>query len=131
MQTDPIADYLTRLRNAGRAKHPKVDIPASRMKVDITKILQHHGYIQDYLVIEDNKQNTIRIYLKYDEYDRPVIRGLRRVSKPGLRQYSGVKSLPRVYNNYGLAVLSTPRGIVTDRDARKFSVGGEVLFYVW
>lgn len=131
MQTDPIADYLTRLRNAGRAKHPKVDIPASRMKVDITKILQHHGYIQDYLVIEDNKQNTIRIYLKYDEYDKPVIRGLRRVSKPGLRQYSGVKSLPRVYNNYGLAVLSTPRGLVTDRDARKLSVGGEVLFYVW
>jgi small subunit ribosomal protein S8 len=131
MQTDPIADYLTRLRNAGRAKHPKVDIPASRMKVDITKILQLHGYIRDYLVIEDNKQNTIRIYLKYDEYEKPVIRGLRRVSKPGLRKYSGVKSLPRVYNNYGLAVLSTPRGVITDRDARKLSVGGEILFYVW
>jgi small subunit ribosomal protein S8 len=101
------------------------------MKVNITKILQHYGYIRDYLVIEDNKQNTIRIYLKYDEYDKPVIRGLRRVSKPGLRQYSGVKSLPRVYNNYGLAVLSTPRGVITDRDARKLSVGGEILFYVW
>jgi small subunit ribosomal protein S8 len=131
MQTDPIADYLTCLRNAGRAKHPKVDIPASRMKLNITKILQHHGYIRDYLVIEDHKQNTLRIYLKYDEYDKPVIRGLRRVSKPGLRQYSGVKKLPRVYNNYGLAVLSTPRGVITDRDARQHNVGGEVLFYVW
>ncbi len=131
MLTDPIADYLTRLRNAGRAKHPKVDIPASRMKLNITKILQHHGYIRDYLVIEDSKQNAIRIYLKYDEYEKPVIRGLRRVSKPGLRQYSGVKKLPRVYNNYGLAVLSTPRGVITDRDARQQNVGGEILFYVW
>ena len=131
MQTDPIADYLTCLRNAGRAKHPKVDIPASRMKINITKILQHHGYIRDYLVIEDQRQNTIRIYLKYDEYDQPVIRGLRRVSKPGLRQYRGVKKLPRVFNNYGVAVMSTPRGVITDRDARTLNVGGEVLFYVW
>lgn len=131
MQTDPIADYLTCLRNAGRAQHPKVDIPASRMKIDITRILQHHGYIRDYLVIEDSRQNIIRIYLKYDEYDKPVIRGLRRVSRPGLRQYAGVKNLPRVYNNYGLAVLTTPRGVITDRDARKHNVGGEVLFYVW
>lgn len=131
MQTDPISDYLTRIRNAGKARHPKVDIPASRVKVEITKILHHYGYIRDYLIIEDTKQNLIRIYLKYDASDAHVIRGLRRISMPGLRTYVGVKSLPRVYNNYGMAVLSTPRGIVTDRDARNLHTGGEVLFHVW
>jgi small subunit ribosomal protein S8 len=131
MQTDPIADYLTRIRNAGQAKHPKVDVPASRIKVEITKILHLCGFIRDYLLIEDGKQNIIRIYLKYDELERHIIQGLRRVSTPGLRQYVGVKKLPRVFNNYGLAVLTTPQGVMTDRDARKLHVGGEVLFYVW
>ncbi len=131
MQTDPISDYLSRIRNAGCAQHPKVDIPASRLKVEITKILHHYGYIRDYLIIEDGKQNIIRIYLKYDAASAHVIRGLRRISMPGLRKYVGAKNLPRVYNNYGMAVLSTPRGIVTDRDARKLHTGGEVLFYVW
>jgi len=131
MLTDPIADYLTRIRNAGKAKHPKVDIPASGAKIAITKILHHYGYIRDYLIIETGKQNTIRIYLKYDELGRPIIRGLRRISVPGLRKYVGVKNLPRVYNNYGIAILSTPKGIVTDRDARALRVGGEVLCYVW
>lgn len=131
MQTDPISDYLTRIRNAGRAKHPKVDIPSSRTKISITKILQHYGYIKDYLIIEDGKQNLIRIYLKYDEYERHVIRGLRRISLPGLRKYVGVRNFPRVFNNYGLAILSTPKGVITDRDARKLHVGGEVLCYVW
>lgn len=131
MQTDPISDYLSRLRNAGSAQHPKVDIPASRVKIEITKILHHYGYIRDYLIIEDGKQNLIRIYLKYDAGNTHVIRGLRRISTPGLRNYVGVKSLPRVFNNYGMAVLTTPRGIITDRDARKLHTGGEVLFHVW
>jgi small subunit ribosomal protein S8 len=131
MQTHPLSDFLTRIRNAGKAKHPKVDIPASRTKISITKILRRYGYISDFLIIEDGKQNLIRIYLKYDEQERHVIRGLRRISVPGLRKYVSVKSFPRVLNNYGLAILSTPKGIITDRDARKYRVGGEVLCYVW
>ena len=131
MKTDPISDLLTRIRNAGSAKHPKVDIPASRIKVEITKILQHYGFIRDFIIVEDDKQNILRVYLKYDEDEHHTIRGLRRISVPGLRKYVGVKELPRVFNNYGMAILSTPRGIVTDRDARRLHVGGEVLCYVW
>jgi small subunit ribosomal protein S8 len=131
MQTDPIADFLTCLRNAGKAKHRKVDIPASRMKIEIAKILHFYGYIQDYLVIKDSKQNVLRLYLKYDENDMPVITGLRRISKPGVRRYVGVDELPRVFNNLGIAILSTPKGVITDREARKLHTGGEVLCHVW
>ncbi len=131
MQTDPISDFLTRIRNAGKAKHARVDVPASRAKISITKILHRYGYVNDYLIIEDDKQNVIRIFLKYDEQEKHVIRGLRRISVPGLRKYVSVRSFPRVFNNYGLAILSTPKGIITDRDARKHHVGGEVLCYVW
>jgi small subunit ribosomal protein S8 len=131
MRTDPIADFLTCIRNAGRAKHRKVDVPSSRVKIELAKLLHFYGFIQDYLVIKDNKQNVLRLYLKYDENDMPVINGLQRVSKPGARRYVGVKELPRVFNNLGIAVLSTPKGIVADRDAQKLHVGGEILCYVW
>jgi small subunit ribosomal protein S8 len=131
MQTDPIADFLTSIRNAGKAGHRKVDIPASRIKTEIAKLLQFYGFIQDYLVIKDDRQNLLRLYLKYDESGKPVIRGLRRVSTPGARKYVGAKEMPRVFNNLGLAILSTPRGVIAERDARKLSVGGEVLCYVW
>ncbi len=129
--TDPIADYLTRIRNAGKAKHRKVDIPASKLKVEMTKILHAYGFIQDYLVIKDNKQGIIRIYLKYDEDENCVIQGLKRISKPGQRRYVNVDKIPRVFNNLGIAILSTSKGILSDRDARKLRVGGEVLCYVW
>jgi small subunit ribosomal protein S8 len=131
MQTDPIADFLTSIRNAGRAKHRKVDVPASRLKTEIAKLLHFYGYIQDYLIIKDDKQNLLRLYLKYDENDKPVINGLKRVSTPGVRRYVGVKKLPRVFNNLGIAILSTPKGILAEQDARKLHVGGEVLCYVW
>jgi small subunit ribosomal protein S8 len=128
--TDPISDLLTRIRNAGRAGHRKVDIPASKIKKEITKILLEHGFIEDYLLIKDDKQGLIRIYLKYDE-GRNIINGLKKISKPGQRRYVGVKDIPRVYNNIGMAIMSTPKGIITDRDARKLRVGGEVLCFVW
>jgi small subunit ribosomal protein S8 len=131
MQTDPIADFLTSIRNAGRAGHRKVDVPASRLKTEIAKLLHFYGYIQDYLIIKDGKQNMLRLYLKYDENDKPVINGLKRVSTPGVRRYVGVKELPRVFNNLGLAIISTPKGLLAERDARKLRVGGEVLCYVW
>jgi len=131
MQTDPIADFLTCLRNAGTAGHTKVDVPASRIKTEIARLLQFYGYIQDHLIIKDDKQNLLRIYLKYDENEKPVINGLRRVSTPGARRYVGADDLPRVFNNLGLAILSTPKGLLAERDAKKFHVGGEVLCYVW
>lgn len=131
MQTDPIADYLTMIRNAGKARHSRVDIPASRVKVAITKILRHYGYIRDFLIVEDDKQNLIRIYLRYNDDGASTIQGLKRISVPGLRKYVNVKSLPRVFNNYGIAILSTPKGILTDRDARLLNAGGEILCYVW
>jgi small subunit ribosomal protein S8 len=131
MQTDPIADFLTSIRNAGRAGHPKVDVPASRIKTEIARLLQFYGYIQDHLIIKDNKQNLLRIYLKYDENEKPVINGLRRVSTPGARRYVGADELPRVFNNLGLAILSTPKGLLAERDAKRLHVGGEVLCYVW
>ncbi|MFQ5628034.1 MAG: 30S ribosomal protein S8 [bacterium] len=128
--TDPISDMLTRIRNAGRANHGKVDIPASRMKIEITKLLVNSGFVKDYLLIRDSKQGMIRIYLKYDD-GRSIINGLKKISKPGQRRYVGVNDIPRVYNNIGMAIMSTPKGIITDRDARKLRVGGEVLCYVW
>jgi small subunit ribosomal protein S8 len=129
--TDPIADYLTRIRNAIKAKHTKVDIPFSRLKEDITKILLEYRYIQNYIKIDDGKQGMIRIYLKYDEDEKSVISKLTRISKPGLRNYVKANEIPRVLNNLGIAIISTPKGVVTDREAREFGVGGEVLCYVW
>ncbi len=130
-KTDPIADYLTRIRNATRAKHRKVDIPASNLKKEITRILQEENYIQNHIIIEDNKQSIIRIYLRYDEDNQSVINGLERVSTPGYRRYVGRKNLPRVFNNYGIAILTTSQGVMTGQDARKRGIGGEVLCYVW
>ena len=129
--TDPIADYLTRIRNAAHAKHLKVDIPASSVKKAITKILYDFKYINSYILIDDGKQGLIRIYLKYDEDERCFIRGLERISKPGLRKYVKFNKIPRVYNNLGIAILSTPKGVISDRDAREHKVGGEVLCYIW
>ncbi|NOZ62917.1 MAG: 30S ribosomal protein S8 [Calditrichaeota bacterium] len=129
--TDPIADYLTRIRNAIKAKHKKVDIPFSRVKEEITKILLEYRYIKNYIVIDDGKQGLIRIYLKYDESDNTVIHSLKRVSKPGLRHYVKSTEIPRVLNNLGIAILSTSKGIVTDRESRQYKVGGEVLCYIW
>ena len=131
MVTDPISDYLTRLRNAISAKHKVVQIPASNIKEEITKILLEQGFILNYKLIEDNKQNTIKIALKYNSTTKePAIRNLIRISKPGLRKYSGVNSMPRVLNGLGVAIVSTSKGLVTDKDARKHNVGGEVLCYV-
>ena len=129
--TDPIADYLTRIRNAIKARHTKVDIPHSRLKEEITKLLMEYRYIQNYINIDDGKQGIIRIYLKYDEEENSVISALKRVSKPGLRKYVNANEIPRVLNNLGIAILSTSKGVVTDREARKFRVGGEVLCYIW
>ncbi len=129
--TDPIADYLTRIRNAAQAQHRKVDIPASNFKRSLTRILKEYGYIKDYLLIDDRKSGIIRIYLKYDEEGMSVIGGLKRISTPGLRKYVKSTAIPRVRNNLGMSILSTPRGIISDRDAKKLKVGGEVVCYVW
>ncbi len=129
--TDPIADMLTRIRNANSAKHDTVDIPASNMKKAIAQILVDEGYIKNYKIIEDNKQNVIRVSLKYGEGKSQVISGLRRVSKPGLRIYSSVEDMPKVMKGLGVAIISTSKGIMTDREARKQNIGGEVLAFVW
>ena len=129
--TDTIADMLTRIRNANSAKHPSVDIPCSNIKKQIAQILVDEGYIKNFRVIEDNKQGMIRVTLKYGPGKTRVISGLRRVSKPGLRIYAGCEELPRVMRGLGIAIISTPKGIMTDKAARKENVGGEVLAYVW
>jgi small subunit ribosomal protein S8 len=129
--TDPIADMLTRIRNANSAKHETVDIPASNMKKAIAQILLDEGYIASYKVIDDDKQGVIRVTLKYGENKSQVITGLRRVSKPGLRIYSNVEDMPKVMKGLGIAIVSTSKGIMTDREARKLNVGGEVLAFVW
>ena len=129
--TDPIADMLTRIRNANSAKHETVDIPASNMKKAIAQILLDEGYIASYKVIEDEKQGVIRVTLKYGENKSQVITGLRRVSKPGLRIYANVEDMPKVMKGLGIAIVSTSKGIMTDREARKQNVGGEVLAFVW
>ncbi|MCL2517413.1 MAG: 30S ribosomal protein S8 [Oscillospiraceae bacterium] len=128
--SDVIADMLTRIRNANSAKHETVDIPASNMKKAIADILISEGYIKGYQVIEDGKQGVIRITLKYIGKQK-VIQGLRRVSKPGLRVYSNCEDLPKVLNGLGIAIISTSRGLMTDRKARKENIGGEVLAFVW
>ena len=129
--TDTIADLLTRIRNANTAKRATVDVPASRVKKDITQILVDEGYVKGFQMIEDGKQGVIRITLKYGDNKSPVITGLRRVSKPGLRIYSSCADMPKVRKGLGIAIVSTSKGIVTDKKARELNVGGEVLAYVW
>jgi len=129
--TDPIADYLTRIRNAQRAGHRRVDIPASKVKRAITQILLDKGYIQNFLDIDDSKQGLIRVFLKYDHYGKPVIKKITRISKPGLRKYVASENLPRVLNGYGIAILTTSQGVMTDKEARKLKVGGEVICHVY
>lgn len=129
--TDPVADMLTRIRNANTAKHESVDVPASNLKKAIAKILLDEGYIKSYEVVEDGTQGVIRIQLKYLAGKEKVISGLRRVSKPGLRVYAGADELPRVLKGLGIAIISTSKGVMTDKEARKAHVGGEVLAFVW
>lgn len=129
--TDPVADLLTRIRNGQKAAHKHVDVPASKLKRAITQILVDKGYVSSYVDIEDNRQGLLRIYLKYDSEGIPAIQSLERVSKPGLRTYASASSMPRVLNGLGIAILSTSRGVMTDKEARQANVGGEVLAYVW
>ena len=129
--TDPVADMLTRIRNANTAKHESVDVPASNLKKAIAKILLDEGYIKSYEVVEDGTQGLIRIQLKYLAGKEKVISGLRRVSKPGLRVYAGADELPRVLKGLGIAIISTSKGVMTDKAARANHVGGEVLAFVW
>ena len=129
--TDPIADLLTRIRNASCAKHPSVDVPASNLKKAICQILVDEGYIRSVQLIEDNKQGTLRLTLKYQDNGQPVIAGLRRVSKPGLRIYTNCEDMPKVMKGLGTAIISTSKGIMTDKAARAAHVGGEVLAFVW
>lgn len=132
MNTDPIADYLTRIRNAVRANHKVVEIPASKLKKEITKILFDQGYILSYKFEENGPQGSIKIALKYDkESKQPVIKDLQRISKPGLRKYAGSDSLPRILNGLGIAIVSTSHGVMTSKQARKENVGGEVICYVY
>ena len=129
--SDVIADMLTRIRNANDAKHATVDIPASNMKKAIADILVEEGYVKSYQIIEDGKQGTIRVTLKYEGNKQKVLRGIRRVSKPGLRIYAGYEDMPKVMNGLGIAIVSTSKGIMTDKKARQLNVGGEVLAFVW
>ena len=129
--TDSIADLLTRIRNANTQKPESVEIPASNLKKAIVQILLDEGYIKSFTVTEDGKQGVIKVVLKYTEDKAPVITGLRRVSKPGLRIYSDVENLPKVMKGLGIAIISTSKGVMTDRQARKENVGGEVLAYIW
>ncbi len=129
--TDPIADMLTRIRNANSARHITVEIPASKLKLAIAQILLDEGYIKSFEKIEDGKQGMIQVTLKYDEKGKRVISGLKRISKPGLRIYVSCEELPQVLNGLGIALVSTSKGIKTDRDARREGLGGEVLAYVW
>jgi len=129
--TDTIGDLLTRIRNAGKARFDKVDIPASRMKITLARIFKDEGFIKNYKVIKDNKQGILRIYLKYDDQNQPLIQRIERVSKPSRRVYTGCEELPKVQGGLGVAVISTSKGVMTDRRARKLGVGGEVLCQVW
>jgi small subunit ribosomal protein S8 len=129
--TDPISDYLTRVRNAARAQHKHVDIPASRMKAQISKILLDSGFISGVKYIEDSKQGVLRVYIRYTKENDSVIQGLKRVSRPSRRVYAPHKYLPRVLGGYGMAIISTSQGLLTDKDCRKRGIGGEVLCEVW
>jgi small subunit ribosomal protein S8 len=131
MMTDPIADMLTRIRNASKAKLEKVDIPSSKLKLEIAKILKDEGYIKNLKMVKDRRQGVIRIYLKYTDEESSVIQGLKRVSRPGCRIYVGNTAIPRVMGGMGTAILSTPRGVQTGKQAKKDNVGGEVLCHIW
>jgi small subunit ribosomal protein S8 len=129
--TDPVADMLTRIRNANLARHEHVSIPTSKLKLEMAKVLKAQGYIQKYDLVDDKRNGLIRIHLKYGQNGAPIIEGIRRISKPGLRVYVGSSEIPRVMGGLGVAVLSTSQGVLTDREARRRKVGGEVLCYVW
>jgi len=131
MNTDPIADMLTRIRNANIAKHSEVQIPVSNLKLELAKLLKSEGYIQDYNVVDGEKFKMINVSLKYDDKNLPIISNLKRVSRPGLRDYRKSKNLPKVMDGLGIAIISTSKGLLTDRKARKENVGGEVLCYIW
>ncbi|MCK4689839.1 MAG: 30S ribosomal protein S8 [Candidatus Marinimicrobia bacterium] len=129
--TDPIADYLTRIRNAQRANHRWVDIPASNMKKKLSLILKRENFIKEFILIKDGKQGIIRVYLKYGKDGTPIIEGLKKISHPGRRFYVPANKIPRVVGGMGIAILSTPMGLITDKIARKYNTGGEVICYVW
>jgi small subunit ribosomal protein S8 len=129
--TDPIADMLTRIRNATTVRHDRADVPASKMKLEVAKILKQEGFIRTFKVLEEGPQGMIRVYLKYADDGEPVIHGLRRVSRPGCRVYRSVEDLPQVHNGLGVAVISTNRGVLTDEQARGLRVGGEILCEIW
>jgi small subunit ribosomal protein S8 len=131
MHSDRISDFLTRIRNAQQAGHRRVDIPASKLKRAMAKILVDKGYINKFIDIEDGKQGILRLFLKYDAYGHPVIKEIKRISKPGLRKYSGSDLIPRSYNGLGIVILSTSQGVMTDKEARKLNIGGEVLCSVY
>ncbi len=131
MMTDPIADMLARIKNALMARHKTVIVPASKMKLEIARILKEEGYIEDFKYVKEGPQGHIEIVLKYDENKRPVIAGVKRVSKPGRRIYRGYRDLPKVLDGFGIAIISTSQGIMTDHEARKRKVGGEVLCEIW
>lgn len=129
--TDPVADMLTRVRNASRAKHPRVDIPASKLKREIARVLAETRFIDNFAFIADDKQGTLRLYLRYDTSNRSIIRGVKRLSRPGLRRYAGNSDIPRILRGLGIAIVSTSKGVMTDREARRAGVGGEILCSVW
>lgn len=129
--TDPIADMLTRIRNAQRASHELVNIPSSKLKINVAKVLKSEGYVKNFRIISDGQHRFIRIFLKYDKEGDAVIEGIKRVSKPGCRVYAGSDEVPKVLNGYGINILSTSKGLMTDNEARKLRVGGEILCAVW
>ena len=129
--TDPVADMLTRIRNACAAKHRRVDMPVSKLKLEIARLLRDNHYIQEFQTLDDGRHGLLRLYLRYHNGDQPVIRELQRVSTPGLRRYVGAREIPRVKNGLGMAIVSTPKGLMTDRDARSAHMGGELLALIW
>lgn len=129
--TDPLADMFTRIRNASMARHEKVDVPASKLKLEIARILKEEGYIKNFKLTRDDRQGVLRIFLKYEDDKRPVIEGIKRVSRPGRRVYAGAQEIPKVLGGLGIAIVSTSKGVMTDHEARKLNVGGELLCYVW
>ena len=131
VMTDPLADMLTRIRNANKARQEIVEVPSSNMKVNIAKILKDEGYIKNFRVLDDNKQGLLKLYLRYETNGAPVIQGIRKISRPGLRRYCRSDGVPKVLNGLGISILSTSKGVLTDTEARKENVGGEILCEVW
>ena len=131
VMTDPIADYLTRIRNANMAKHESLEVPASKIKRDIAEILKNEGFVRDVEYIDDDKQGIIRVFLKYGKGNERVISGIRRISKPGLRSYVKADAVPKVLNGLGIAIISSSEGVITDKEARAKKIGGEVIAYIW